>query len=278
MAMRCPQCSQVVPAGADDRLPPWCRYCGADFKAAPEATPPNGAASAPALESLAPPALADRPSSPLTWREPTTPTGEPSAGPPAEDESLPETVQRVRRSQRVKQQEQWRARRAGLGAFFGGLAFLAVGAFVLWFNAWWGGRLVVPVRLVMILVLPLGISLAGLYTFLTGHVIVGFNGGPAWDITIGPDGIRRTPVAGLIDGRIWYWHGIEYLEYEEDFTFGTGRTLVVHLADCSRERVRLAPEVTAERLAEAVSAYGKELKLAGAGDWRPRDEPEAQAP
>src|SRR5262249_34962170 len=30
------------------------------------------------------------------------------------------------------------------GAFLGGLGFLAVGVFVIWFNAWWEGRVVVP--------------------------------------------------------------------------------------------------------------------------------------
>jgi hypothetical protein len=190
---------------------------------------------------------------------------------------LPETIQRIGRSQQVQQQARWRARRAGLGAFFGGLGFLAVGAFVIWFNAWWGGNVVVPVRLLTILLLPLAISMAGLYTLLTGHQIVDFNGSLTWDITIGPEGIRRTPVGGLIDGRIMSWHRIAYLEYEEDFTFGTGRTLVVHLADGNQERIRLAQDVTAERLAETVSAYGKELRLAGAGDWGKRDEPDAQA-
>jgi hypothetical protein len=189
---------------------------------------------------------------------------------------LPETVQRIRRSQEVNQKKRWQARRAGLGAFFGGLAFLVVGAFVIWFDAWWGGQLVVPVRLLMILLLPLAISLAGLYTFLTGHQIVEFNGGLTWDITISPEGISRRPVGGLIDGRIFYWHGIECLEYEEDFTFGIGRTLVVHLAGGSRERIRIAQEVTAEQLAETVSAYGKELKVAAAGDWGKRAEPDAQ--
>jgi hypothetical protein len=188
---------------------------------------------------------------------------------------LPETVQRIRRSQQVNQQNRWRARRAGLGAFFGGLAFLAVGAFVIWFNGWWGGKLVVPVRLLMILLLPLAISLAGLYAFITGQQIVDFNGDLTWDITIGPEGISRTPVGGLIDGRIIYWHGIAYLEYEEDFTFGTGRTLVVHLANDSRERIRIAPDVTAQQLAETVSAYGKELRRAAAGDWCKRADPDA---
>lgn len=169
MAIRCPRCSYTVSAGAEDRLPPWCSHCGADLKIAPETTPSNGATSLPASESAGPPALYDRPCSPLTWREPTTLACEPSAGTSTEHESLPETIQRLRRSQQVRQQERWRARRAGLGAFFGGLGFLAVGAFVIWFNGWWGGNLVVPVRLLMILILPLAISLAGLYTFLTGQ-------------------------------------------------------------------------------------------------------------
>jgi hypothetical protein len=184
---------------------------------------------------------------------------------------LPETIQRVRRAQRFDKEERWQARRAGLGAFFGGVGFLAVGALVIWFNGWWGGKLVVPARLVMILLLPLAISVAGLYAFLTGHKIIEFNGDLAWDINIGPEGIRRTPVGGLIDGRIFYWHGIDRLEYEEDFAFGTGRVLAVHLADGKRQRIPIAPEVTAEQLAQTVSAYGKELTLAAAGDWGKRN-------
>jgi hypothetical protein len=42
-----------------------------------------------------------------------------------------------------------------------------------------------------------------------------------WDITIGPERISRTPDGGLIDGRIIYRHGIECLEFEEDFTTST---------------------------------------------------------
>jgi hypothetical protein len=185
---------------------------------------------------------------------------------------LPETIERVRRSQHVKQQERWQARRTGLGAFFAGLGFLAVGAFVIWFNGWWEGKLVVPVRLLMILILPLVISLAGLYTFLTGHQIIDFNGDLTWDITISPEGITRTPVGGLIDGKIIYWHGIKCLEYEEDFTFGTGRSLIIHLADGSREKIRIASEVTAQQLAETASAYGKKLELAAAGAWSKGDD------
>jgi hypothetical protein len=238
--------------------------------------PPDETPSPPQAETATGQPPYDRLRAPLSWREPTAPDREPlSVETAAEDESLPETIERVRRSQHAQQQQGWHARRNGLGAFFGGLAFLAVGAFVIWFNCWWTGKLEVPVRLVLILLLPLGISLAGLYTFLTGHQIVGFTEGLAWDITIGPEGIKREPVGGLIDGQIIYWHGIECVEYEEDFTLGTARTLVVHLGDGRQQRIRIAREVTAEQLAETVSAYGKELKLAEAGDWCKQSEPDA---
>jgi hypothetical protein len=205
---------------------------------------------------------------PLSWREPTAPSPalRPSTSGP--DESLTETIERVRGSQRAKADERWQNRWAGLGAFFGGLGFLAVGVFIIWFNAWWSGELVVPVRLLLILLVPLAVSLAGLYSLLTGEKTIDFNGELAWDITIGPEGNSRLPVGpGLIDGRIYSWHGIARLEYEEDLSFGTGRILVIHMADGNRERIRIAEEVTQEQLVETVAAWGKRLEVAAAGVW-----------
>jgi hypothetical protein len=204
----------------------------------------------------------------LSWREPTasSPALRPSTSGP--DESLPETIARVRSSQQAKKHIRWQNRKAGLGAFFGGLGFLAVGVFIIWFNAWWSGELVVPVRLLLILLVPLAISLAGLYSLLTGEKTIDFNGELAWDITIGPEGISRLPVGpGLIDGRIYYWHAITRLEFEEDRTYGTGRVLVIHMADGNRERIRIAAEVTEEQLADTVAAWGKWLEVAAAGVW-----------
>jgi hypothetical protein len=83
--------------------------------------------------------------------------------------SLEHSIERTHQSQNAKQQERRQNRRAGLSAFLGGLAFLGVGAFVSWFNAWWEGQAVVPVRLLLVLLIPLGISLTGLYSFLTGQ-------------------------------------------------------------------------------------------------------------
>jgi hypothetical protein len=90
-----------------------------------------------------------------------------------------------------------------------------------------------------------------------GKQIVDFNRYLTRDISLGNEGISRTPVGALFDGRIIYGHGIECLDYKEHFTFGTGRILVVHLADGSRERIRIARDVTVELRAETVSPYGK---------------------
>jgi hypothetical protein len=116
MAGRCPHCSHLVPALADKRLPPWCPRCGADFN------PDQGSREMGREESTmagAPPAsyAIERP--PLSWREPTAPSPalRPSTSGP--DESLAETIERVRGSQRAKTHERWQNRWAGLGAFFG---------------------------------------------------------------------------------------------------------------------------------------------------------------
>jgi len=56
-AISCPACSKSVSADAEGRLPPWCRHCGASFKAGPE----TSAALAPAA-----PAHPGEPAQPVT--------------------------------------------------------------------------------------------------------------------------------------------------------------------------------------------------------------------
>jgi hypothetical protein len=160
MAGHCPHCSHVVPAFADRRLPPWCPRCGGDFKTA-QGSREKGSEQR-TLEEAHPASIASERSQ-RSWREPTAPSLELPASKSAPDESLTETIERVRGSHS--------------------------------------------------------------------------------------------------------WYGIARLEYEEDFTFGTGRVLLIHMADSNRERTRIADEVTQEQLAETVAAWGKRLEVTATGDF-----------
>jgi hypothetical protein len=53
---------------------------------------------------------------------------------------------------------------------------------------------------------------------------------------------------------------------EEDFALGTGRVLVVHRVDGSRERLGIAQDVSLQRLAETAAAWGKPLAIGSVGD------------
>jgi hypothetical protein len=240
---------------------------------------PTAAVAPAAPVSEKPPEYHDRSRFQLRWREPSSRERAASFAQFAaaqdnskDGESLEEAIQRIANSQQAKTQERRKNRLAGFWAVLAGLGFLAAGAFLIWFtNALGGGRrIVVPTG---VLLTGLAITVAGLHAMVTGEGTIAVNGELAWEIHIGPEGISRAPAScigysAMVDGRIYYWHGIDHLEYEEDFTFGTGRTLILHLANGSRERIGIANEVTPERLAETAAAWGKCLEVTGAGDWK----------
>jgi len=105
-------------------------------------------------------------------------------------------------------------------------------------------------------------------SLVTGERTIDLGSEFAWESTIGPEGISRVPMDGLIDGRIYYRHGIARLESEEDFIFETGRGPVIYLEGGGRERSPIAPEVNQQQVAEAVVARGKRLEVTGAGEWK----------
>lgn len=59
MEERCSRCFRVVPLGANDRRPPWCPHCGADFVPAPPL--PSGLSPEPAGDPLTEPVLSRPP-------------------------------------------------------------------------------------------------------------------------------------------------------------------------------------------------------------------------
>ena len=66
----CTHCSKPITPDAGGRLPPWCRHCGADYKAAAPAPPPSPP------QTPTSPAVTDRPApAPARVEAPSPPTG-----------------------------------------------------------------------------------------------------------------------------------------------------------------------------------------------------------
>jgi hypothetical protein len=274
MPAQCKNCQKLISADADNRLPPWCPHCGGDIEKNATAAPVTPVPSAPA-----PAKVALRPSEhlppPLTWREPEVPDVDGdmalAAARAQDDGSMEGLIDRVQRKQRDQERRRGKNRWAGLGAMAAGLLIVAL---VFGLNALLGadGSIVIPVKLSLLGLLLTGV---GGYTLFSGHDVCNLGCRGLYQISVGPDGVRRTLTAEVgpsaLEEGWWHpWEAIAKLVYVED-PQGGPPTLEVHPRSGAVERVRIAETVTAQQLVDLSAAYGQSLQIGTAGDWsRPK--------